>query len=127
MKTRTRFPVSIVLAIAGLVSAQRAPAQPAVAFKPFDFSSAGYAGGGVAIPAVAAKFSLTPSGRDDTRNIQARSTPWENYRPARTDFAARCCCAVGRSGRGQLRIESSGVVLPARARRCSPRETRGAR
>src|SRR3954462_13480346 len=36
-----------------------------------DFSSAGFGGGGVALPTVAAKFSLAPSGRDDTRAIQA--------------------------------------------------------
>ena len=36
-----------------------------------DFSSAGYGGGGVALPQVAAKFFVAPSGGDDTRLIQA--------------------------------------------------------
>jgi len=35
-----------------------------------DFSSAGYKGGGVALPAVAMKRTVTPSGQDDTAAIQ---------------------------------------------------------
>ncbi|MEY2880482.1 MAG: hypothetical protein RLZZ15_2862, partial [Verrucomicrobiota bacterium] len=38
----------------------------AVAEEKIDFSSAGYGGGGVALPDVAAKFFVTPSGGDDT-------------------------------------------------------------
>src|SRR5580700_10181084 len=36
-----------------------------------DFSSAGYMGGGVALPTVSAEKTLTPSGEDDTSAIQA--------------------------------------------------------
>ncbi len=36
-----------------------------------DFSHAGYMGGGVALPVVPVKITVTPSGLDDTENIQA--------------------------------------------------------
>ena len=35
-----------------------------------DFSYAGYGGGGVAIPGVPAAVTISPSGGDDTTNIQ---------------------------------------------------------
>lgn len=77
-----------------------------------DFSNAGFGGGGVPIPSVAAAFAVGPSGGDDTRAIQdaldavaARPLDERGFRGA----------VVLRSGTfqvaGQLRLDASGVVL----------------
>src|SRR5580698_612121 len=58
--------------LAALALAWTAPrlgaAPPAEAI---DFSTAGYGGGGVPLPAVPARLTVAPTGGDDTRLIQA--------------------------------------------------------
>ena len=76
-----------------------------------DFSGAGYMGGGVAIPAIPAKETLSPSGGDDTAAIQAA-----------IDSVAKMPITAGTRGAvvlaagtfqlaGSLSIGASGVVL----------------
>src|SRR5471032_2935376 len=64
MKTRALISLLALIGGAGLAFAAEPPAPL------MDFPTAGYGGGGVAIPVVSAKFAVTPSGRDDTRLIQ---------------------------------------------------------
>ena len=105
---KTRALVSILALIGGAAFA----AEPIAPAALMDFSSAGYGGGGVAIPTVAAKFSLTPSGRDDTRAIQAALDAISKL-PLGTDGSRGAVLLRGGTFRieGQLRIEASGVVL----------------
>ena len=96
------------LAVAGVALMAGAAERPVA----MDFSSAGYAGGGVALPAVTAKFALVPSGQDDTRAIQAAL---EAAGKLPLDAQGFRGAVVLRGGtfwiEGQLRIEASGVVL----------------
>src|SRR6185369_4690908 len=106
MKTRTL--ISLIGLIGGAAGAFAAePPAPLM-----DFSTAGYGGGGVAIPGVAAKFSLTPSGRDDTRLIQA-AIDAVGMLPLDAQGFRGAVLLRGGTFRieGQLRIQSSGVVL----------------
>ena len=94
------------LPLAALFSLAAAAQQP-----PIDFSYAGYAGGGVAIPAVPAVLSVGPSGSDDTAlqgaidAVAAMPLRPDGFRGA----------LVLRGGRyrvaGRLQIRASGVVL----------------
>ncbi len=79
---------------------------------PMDFSTAGYGGGGVVIPMVPAKFAVTPSGRDDTRLIQA-AIDAVGQLPMGADGFRGAVLLRGGTFRieGQLRIQASGVVL----------------
>ena len=77
-----------------------------------DFSSAGYGGGGVALPSVPAKFAVTPSGGDDTRLIQAAIDAVGKLPLGADGFRGAVLLRAGTFRvAGQLRIESSGVVL----------------
>ena len=111
MNTTARLFLSacFVLAIAG-VRAQTPPAAPAPIT--IDFSSAGYAGGGVPLPSVPAKFSVVPSGGDDTRLIQAALDAAGKLPLGADGFRG---AVLLRSGNfrieGQLRLAASGVVL----------------
>lgn len=82
--------------------------------KLLDFSSAGYGGGGVAIPAVPAKFSLTPAGagRDDTRAIQAALDAVGQLPPDAQGLRGAVLLRGGTFRiEGQLHLNTSGVVL----------------
>src|SRR4051812_4428865 len=77
-----------------------------------DFSSAGYSGGGVALPFVAAKFALQPSGADDTRAIQAALDAVGKSPLGADGFRGAVLLRRGTFRvEGQLRLEASGVVL----------------
>jgi hypothetical protein len=76
-----------------------------------DFSYAGYMGGGVAIPSVAAMQTVSPSGSDDTAAIQAAidavsKLPWKGATRGAV-LLAPGAFTVG----GPLVIKTSGVVL----------------
>jgi hypothetical protein len=89
-----------------------AGASAAVPADVIDFSSAGYGGGGVALPQVPARFALAPSGGDDTRAIQAAL---DAVGAMPLDAQGVRGAVVLRPGifriEGQLRIAASGVVL----------------
>lgn len=68
MRPILESPGWITAAIALLALAPARAAEPGIAI---DFSSAGYGGGGVALPEVPARFAVTPSTGDDTRLVQA--------------------------------------------------------
>jgi len=76
-----------------------------------DFSSAGYHGGGVALPEIAARVKLSPSGADDTAAIQraldqvAKLPLVDGVRGAVELSAGTFLCA------GTVAINASGVVL----------------
>jgi len=76
-----------------------------------DFSYAGYMGGGVRLPLVPVKRTLTPSGGDDTAAIQAtidevsRLTPVDGFRGAVLLAPGRFHCSK------TLNLTISGVVL----------------
>jgi len=110
----------------GLGVGQRATGATAVAFKRSIFPRR-LCRRRVAIPAVAAKFSLTPSGRDDTRNIQAALDAVGKLPPGADDFAARCCCAVGRFGSRDNCASSRQASCCARGATLFAAGTRGAR
>lgn len=77
-----------------------------------DFSAAGYAGGGVAIPNVPAKIVVAPQGPDDGRRIQA-AIDLVGKMPAGPDgFRGAVLLKPGRfQVSGSLRLTVSGVVL----------------
>lgn len=77
-----------------------------------DFSHAGYAGGGVALPDVAVKYILTAEAGDNTARIQAvldrlASIPADNAGFRGAVLLKKGCYEVA----GQLRIKASGIVL----------------
>lgn len=98
--------VLAALATAIRVEAAEAPAPL------MDFSRAGYGGGGVALPVVAAKFSVSPSGGDDTALIQAAL---DVVGKLPLDARGLRGAVLLRPGTyrivGQLRLNASGVVL----------------
>lgn len=77
-----------------------------------DFSSAGYGGGGVTLPNVPARFTVAPTGGDDTRLIQAALDAVGKLPLDSNGFrgAVALQAATYRIG-GQLKINASGVVL----------------
>ncbi|HEX2852728.1 MAG TPA: DUF6298 domain-containing protein [Opitutaceae bacterium] len=77
-----------------------------------DFSAAGYAGGGEAIPLVPAKITVAPTGRRDRERIQA-ALDLVAALPAGADgFRGAVLLAPGRfTIEGTLRLNASGVVL----------------
>jgi hypothetical protein len=76
-----------------------------------DFSSAGYKGGGVALPTVSTKRSISPSGKDDTAAIQqaiddvAKLPSVDGIRGAVELATGTFHCS------GTLEIATSGIVL----------------
>ena len=98
----------LAIFVSCVMSAGRAAVPPGV----MDFSSAGYGGGGVALPQVPARFALTPSGGDDTRAIQAAL---DAVAAMPLDAQGLRGAVVLRAGsyriEGQLRLGASGVVL----------------
>jgi len=76
-----------------------------------DFSSAGYMGGGVALPAVSVEKTLTPSGGDDTSAIQA-AIDAVSALPLQAGVRGAVLLKAGTyTLAGTLRISASGVVL----------------
>ncbi len=77
-----------------------------------DFSSAGYGDGGVAIPTVPAKFAVVPTGRDDTRTIQAALNAVGQLPLDANGFRGAVVLRTGTFRiEGQLQLDASGVVL----------------
>ncbi len=105
---KTRALISLIGFIGGAVLTVAAePPAPLM-----DFSTAGYGGGGVAIPSVPAKFAVTPSGGDDTRLIQAAIDAAGKLPIAADGFRGAVLLRGGTFRiEGQLKMESSGVVL----------------
>jgi hypothetical protein len=76
-----------------------------------DFSSAGYRGGGVAIPTVPVRKTVSPSGGDDTAAIQ-EAIDEVAHLPLQNGFRGAVMLAPGVfHGRRPLTIKTSGVVL----------------
>jgi hypothetical protein len=76
-----------------------------------DFSHAGYMGGGVKLPDVPVKKTVTPSGDDDTAAIQAALDAVAGL-PLRDGFRGAVLLAPGTySCSGTVKIAASGVVL----------------
>ena len=77
-----------------------------------DFSYAGYAGGGVAIPFVATQQTVAPSGDDDTGAIQAAIDAVSLLSPGDDGFRGAVQLSQGTfTLQGSLSIRASGVVL----------------
>jgi hypothetical protein len=77
-----------------------------------DFSSAGYGGGGVALPQVAAKVTVSPSGGDDTTAIQAAINQVAAMAPDANGFRGAVLLKPGTfHTSATLTITTSGVVL----------------
>jgi hypothetical protein len=79
--------------------------------KIMDFSHAGYMGGGVALPKVAIKKTIAPSGDDDTAKIQAAVDEVAGL-PLVNGFRGAVLLAPGvYSCAETIKISASGVVL----------------
>jgi hypothetical protein len=77
-----------------------------------DFSTAGYGAGGVAIPSIAAAVTLTPSGADDTSQIQTAINQVAAMTPNAAGFRGAVLLGPGNwSVSRSLTITTSGVVL----------------
>jgi len=77
-----------------------------------DFSRAGYNGGGVPLPFVAAKRTLSPAGGDDRAAIQAAIDQVSALRPDANGFRGAVALAAGTFDvSGPLFIRAGGVVL----------------
>ncbi len=77
-----------------------------------DFSSAGYAGGGVPLPSVPARVRVTAIPGDNTRRLQAAIDFVSSLAPDVQGWRGAVELAPGRFEiRGQLRVPVSGVVL----------------
>jgi hypothetical protein len=79
--------------------------------KIMDFSHAGYMGGGIAIPDVAAKITLKPSGNDDTQTIQ-EAIEKVSKMPLQGNFRGAVLLEPGVYKISKtIEISASGVVL----------------
>jgi hypothetical protein len=77
-----------------------------------DFSAAGYGGGGVALPVVPARVSVSSAAGDATARVQAAIDFVASLAPDARGFRGAVQLAPGRYEiSGQLRIAASGVVL----------------
>lgn len=80
--------------------------------KILDFSFAGYQGGGVAIPTVPVRATVSPSGGDDTPNIQSAINEVSQLTPDIRGFRGAVLLAPGAyTLSGTININTSGVVL----------------
>jgi hypothetical protein len=80
--------------------------------KIMDYSSAGYGAGGVALPQVGAKATVTPSGGDDTTAIQNAINSVAAMTPDANGFRGAVLLKPGTFHvSGTLNITTSGVVL----------------
>ncbi|MSU49789.1 MAG: hypothetical protein EXS37_12005, partial [Opitutus sp.] len=128
MKIRARW---VVASITGWLGAAESSPRPAISVRAgdgaalvysvdavgnrvIDFSHAGYAGGGVAIPHVPAKITVAPGARDgdDRARIQAAIDLVAAMPVGADGFRGAVLLASGRfSIDGSLRLGASGVVL----------------
>jgi hypothetical protein len=77
-----------------------------------DFSHAGYGGGGIALPQVAARLSVRPSGGDDTELLQDALDAVAKMPAGPDGFRGAVVLRAGRYRvAGHLEMRSSGVVL----------------
>jgi len=77
-----------------------------------DYSSAGYHGGGVALPTIPARATVSPSGGDDTAAIQSAIDAVAALEPDRRGFRGSVLLSPGTFNvSATLRISVSGVVL----------------
>ncbi|TXK36523.1 right-handed parallel beta-helix repeat-containing protein [Pontibacter qinzhouensis] len=77
-----------------------------------DFSHAGYGGGGVAIPAVPAVLTVSPTGGDDTRLLQAAINQLATMPVQANGFRGALQLTAGRFlVEGQLQVKASGIVV----------------
>ena len=77
-----------------------------------DFSHAGYGGGGVPLPEVAAVVTVRPGGGDDTALLQAALDHVASLPPRADGFRGAVHLAAGRfMVAGGLRVRVGGVVL----------------
>ena len=77
-----------------------------------DFSGAGFGGGGIALPVVAARVRVTPAPGDDGPRLQAAIDFVSALSPDAAGFRGAVQLAAGRYEiEGQLKIRASGVVL----------------
>ncbi len=77
-----------------------------------DFSFAGYGGGGVALPAPAATLLVNPTGKDDTRMLQAAIDKVATMAPGADGMRGVVLLAPGKFQiEGQLHITAGGIVL----------------
>ncbi len=105
---KTRALISLLVLIGRAASGLAAEAPVPI----MDFSTAGYGGGGVAIPDVPAKFAVTPTGRDETRVIQAAIDAVGMLPKDANGFRGAVLLRGGVFRvEGQLRLAESGVVL----------------
>ncbi|MEI6946959.1 DUF6298 domain-containing protein [Paraflavisolibacter sp. H34] len=107
----TRFVCFALLALlAGLFTPFCPEAQPTSS--PIDFSYAGYGGGGVRLPVVPAVLSVSPTGGDDTRLLQAALNELARQPLGADGFrgALQLSAGVFRIS-GSLRLDVSGLVL----------------
>ena len=77
-----------------------------------DYSSAGYHGGGVALPTLSAQATVSPSGGDDTTAIQSAIDAVAALAPDRRGFRGAVLLSPGTFNvSATLHITASGVVL----------------
>ena len=77
-----------------------------------DFSGAGFGGGGIALPVVAARVQVLPVPGDDGPRLQAAIDFVSGLAPDAAGFRGAVQLAAGRYEiEGQLKIRASGVVL----------------
>ena len=77
-----------------------------------DFSSAGYGGGGVALPNVQPRVLVVPVEGDDGANIQSAIDHVSGLKPDAAGIRGAVLLAAGRYEiAGQIKISTSGVVL----------------
>ncbi|MEL6133446.1 MAG: T9SS type A sorting domain-containing protein, partial [Bacteroidota bacterium] len=86
-----------------------------------DFSHAGYRGGGVEIPQVPTKFSISPVAGDNTAHIQAAIDSLSSLAPDMNGFRGGLLLDTGRYEiHGILRIETGGVILRGSGNEADP-------
>lgn len=80
--------------------------------KILDFSFAGYQGGGVALPTLPVRATVSPSGGDDTANIQGAIDQVAQLTPDVRGFRGAVLLAPGAyTLSGTININASGIVL----------------
>ncbi|HVW22414.1 MAG TPA: DUF6298 domain-containing protein [Opitutaceae bacterium] len=105
-----RLPLPCLLA--ALAAAPLSSRAADLAREPMDFSSAGYGGGGVALPAVAARITVAPTGGDDTRALQGAIDAVSRLPLDAAGFRGAVSLQAGTYRlAGGLKIRASGVVL----------------
>ncbi|MDE3100445.1 MAG: RICIN domain-containing protein, partial [Verrucomicrobiota bacterium] len=77
-----------------------------------DFSYAGYRGGGVALPNLSVKQTVTPSGGDDTANIQNAINAVAALTPDTNGFRGAVLLKAGNYNiSGRINLNANGIVL----------------